>query len=276
MSQADTFSLSVQSAELPEFEAWHAEKRDAVEFLRSLPPDSVNLIVTDIAYESLEKYRAVGTTTRLKKSKASSNEWFPIFPNARIPELFHECFRVLKRNSHFYFFSDAETMFVAKPMGEQAGFTFWKPIVWDYGVIGMGYHYRARHQFILFFEKGKRRIRDLGVPDVLCHRRVLGGYPTEKPRPLLEELVTQSSDNREIVLDPFMGSGSTGMAALGLGRRFIGCDTSDGSLERACGDMGQFAPEGRWAVDNEAPERPPADGHVEPPGWKKLEDVETP
>ena len=40
------------------------------------------------AYESLEKHRAIGTTTRLKHSKSSSNDWFKIFPNARFGELF--------------------------------------------------------------------------------------------------------------------------------------------------------------------------------------------
>ncbi|WP_366944968.1 hypothetical protein, partial [uncultured Bradyrhizobium sp.] len=46
----------------------------------------------------------------------------------------------------------------AKPFGEQAGFKFWKPIVWDKVQIGMGYHYRCRYEFVLFFEKGKRRL----------------------------------------------------------------------------------------------------------------------
>ena len=59
------------------------------------------------------------------------------------------------------------TMFVAKPEAERAGFKFWKPLVWDKRTIGMGYHYRARCEFILFFEKGKRRLNDLGVADVL-------------------------------------------------------------------------------------------------------------
>ena len=68
----------------------------------------------------------MGTTTRLKHSKASSNDWFTVFPNARFGELFDEAFRVLKRNTHLYLFCDAETMFVAKPEAERAGFKFWK------------------------------------------------------------------------------------------------------------------------------------------------------
>src|SRR5215212_4895844 len=119
---------------------------DAVEWLRAQADESIDLIVTDPAYESLEKHRAIGTTTRLKHSKASSNDWFTIFPNDRFPELFAEVHRVLRRNSHFYLFCDQETMFVAKPLAEAAGFTFWKPIIWDKVSIGMGYHYRARYE----------------------------------------------------------------------------------------------------------------------------------
>lgn len=104
---------------------------DAVEWLRALPDASVDLVITDPAYESLEKHRAVGTTTRLKHSKSSSNDWFTIFPNSRFLELFREVHRVLRKDSHFYLFCDPETAFVAKPLAEQAGFKFWKPLVWD-------------------------------------------------------------------------------------------------------------------------------------------------
>src|SRR3569623_2019945 len=104
---------------------------DAVAWLRTLAPGSVDLVITDPPYESLEKHRAIGTTTRLKHSKASSNDWFTIFPNERFPELFAEIYRVLRNNSHFYLFCDPETMFVAKPMAEAAGFKFWKPLIWD-------------------------------------------------------------------------------------------------------------------------------------------------
>ena len=105
-------------------------KIDAVEWLSSLEDNSVDLVVTDPPYESLEKYRKQGTTTRLKKSEASSNEWFKIFPNERFKELFEQIYRVLKKNRHFYLFCDQETMFVAKPIAEEVGFKFWKPLVW--------------------------------------------------------------------------------------------------------------------------------------------------
>lgn len=211
---------------------------DAVTFLSSLPDESVNLAITDPAYESLEKHRAIGTTTRLKHSKSSSNDWFQIFPNARFPELFREFYRVLKRDSHLYLFCDQETMFVAKPIAEQAGFKFWKPLVWDKCKIGMGYHYRSRYEFILFFEKGKRKLHDLGIADIITHPRVHRGHPAEKPPEVSRVLITQSSEPGDLVVDPFLGSGSVGVAATSLGRRFAGSDLCDEAIRVARARLG--------------------------------------
>lgn len=200
---------------------------DAVDWLKTLEDNSIDLFITDPPYESLEKHRKIGTTTRLKQSKSSSNQWFDIFPNSRFHDLFKEIYRVMKKNSHFYLFCDQETMFIVKPIAESVGFKFWKPIVWDKQAIGMGYHYRARYEFILFFEKGKRKLNDLGVADVLEYKRVWKGYPTEKPVELLEILIKQSSNEGDIIADSFFGSGATFIAASNLSRNYIGCDIAD-------------------------------------------------
>lgn len=206
---------------------------DAVEWLLTLPEESLDLVITDPPYESLEKHRALGTTTRLKHSKSSSNDWFSVFPNHRLPELFSCVYRALRKNTHFYVFCDQETMFIAKPMAEAAGFRFWKPIVWDKRRIGMGYHYRSRYEFILFFEKGKRKLNDLAQPDIIECPRIFNGYPTEKPVQVSEVLVRQSSAIGGLVADPFMGSGSVGVAALSLDRHFAGTDICQTARELA-------------------------------------------
>ena len=199
---------------------------DAIEWLKSLSDESVDLLITDPPYESLEKHRSKGTTTRLTNSKSSSNQWFKIFPNDRFEELFAEIYRVLKKNSHFYLFCDPETMFHAKPIAEQVGFKFWKPIIWDKVKIGMGYHYRARYENILFFEKGKRKLNNLSIPDIIECPRIHRGYPTEKPVDVSKVLIEQSTCSGDIVADPFFGSCSVGVAAFETGRFFIGNDIS--------------------------------------------------
>jgi site-specific DNA-methyltransferase (adenine-specific) len=229
--------------------------QDAVSWLATLPGESVDLLITDPAYESLEKHRAIGTTTRLKHSKASSNDWFKIFPNARFGELFREIYRVLRKDTHFYLLCDAETMFIAKPEAEQAGFRFWKPLVWDKCTIGMGYHYRARYEFILFFEKGKRRLNDLGIPDIISVPRIRGGYPAEKPAEIADVLIRQSSQPGEVIVDPFMGSGSVGIAAAKLGRRFLGNDLNPEAVRIAAQRLREFG-EGRVPADIAAEPQP--------------------
>jgi site-specific DNA-methyltransferase (adenine-specific) len=214
-------------------EAAELSQLDAIDWLRNLPSESAHLVVTDPPYESLEKHRSVGTTTRLKQSKSSSNPWFRIFPNSRFPDLLAQIFRVLVRNAHFYLFTDPETAFIVKPLAEAVGFKFWKPLIWDKKTIGMGYHYRARYEMILFFEKGKRKLNNLGIADILTVPRVRGGYPAEKPPQVSETLILQSTSPGELVIDPFMGSGSTGVASLNLGRRYRGNDISGDAFNLA-------------------------------------------
>ncbi|MBC7978251.1 MAG: site-specific DNA-methyltransferase [Myxococcales bacterium] len=88
----------------------------------------------------------------------------------------------------------------------------------------MGYHYRARYECILFFEKGKRKLHNLGIADILEAPRISGGYPAEKPVVVSQTLITQSTEPGALVIDPFMGSGSVGVAAVTSGRMFAGND----------------------------------------------------
>lgn len=81
-------------------------KIDAIEFLKNIQDNSINCCITDLPYESLERHRSIGTTTRLKK------EWFDIFPNNQLEILLTHLYRILKNNSHLYMFCDAETMFL--------------------------------------------------------------------------------------------------------------------------------------------------------------------
>jgi site-specific DNA-methyltransferase (adenine-specific) len=212
-------------------------KEDAFLLLARLKPESINLCVTDPPYESLEKYRAVGTTTRLKHSQGSSNDWFQTIPNSRLPELLTGLWRVLADNSHCYLFCDDETSNLLWLANRELGaFKWWKRVVWNKVSMGMGYHYRAQTEFIVFLEKGHRNLTSRSIPDFLdpealsalvAQKKIYRGYPTEKPPEVSAVLIEQSTAPGEVVLDPFCGSGSVGVAAQTLGRRFIGADIAD-------------------------------------------------
>lgn len=212
-------------------QGWMIAHGDAIEVLERLEAESIDCIITDPPYESIEKHRAVGSTTRLKHSAKSSNDWFRVFPNARFPELMVQFWRVLKPGSHCYIFCDDETSDILRWIVYKMPFKWWKRLVWDKQVMGMGYHWRCQHEFIAFMEKGKRRLNDMRRRSILSHKRIHKGYPAEKPVELCEELVLNSTKPGEVVLDPFCGSSSTGVAALRNGREYIGIDASERAIE---------------------------------------------
>ncbi len=85
--------------------------------------------------------------------------------------------------------------------------------------------YAPKHEIIIFVNLG--RPLKYRHPDVLQFNRVSGSesvHPTQKPVDLLELLIRNSSEEGDMVLDPFMGSGSTMVAAAKLKRRYIGIE----------------------------------------------------
>lgn len=195
---------------------------DAIQGLKRLSTSSVDLIVTDPPYSSLEKHRSIGTTTRLKK------KWFDVVPNSYFPEFLAEMYRVLKKNTHAYIMCDEDTRDVLKPMCQAAGFTVQKTLVWHKMRRGMGYNYPASYEFILFLKKGKRKLNTNMVWDVISVHsiRSRSAYPTEKPIELMDVFITEGSCPGDLVLDPFMGSGATGVSAVKNRRLFYGMDSS--------------------------------------------------
>jgi len=228
----------------------------ALDGLRELDDETVDLVLTDPPYDTMEKWRDMGTTTRLKNSSMSSNEWFPTVDFEYLRKTFAECYRVLKRGTDCYVMCDEETGDALKPILTEIGFHMRKSLIWwkvgkeveincekcghllthinKPGVPGMGYPFRSQWEMILLARKGKRAMpEDRSVRNVLPIPWIKHGeaYPTEKPVPLCEILMQQSSGEGELVLDPFAGSGSCGEAAFNLRRNFLGFDVEQKALD---------------------------------------------
>lgn len=109
---------------------------DALKLVPYLPKGFVDLTVTDPPYESLERHRAIGTTTRLKKSKGSSSEWFNTIDNESLSTFFRELHVIHKWNTHLYCFVDSETehalLSCGNPYGNQTAAKASNPLT-DYG-----------------------------------------------------------------------------------------------------------------------------------------------
>jgi site-specific DNA-methyltransferase (adenine-specific) len=87
---------------------------------------------------------------------------------------------------------------------------------------------------------GEGRVWTLTGPK--AEEKALGRHPTQKPVALLERVLSASSSKGGLVLDPFCGSGTTGVAARRLGRRFLGFDTSRDYLKLAQARLLDAAP----------------------------------
>lgn len=186
---------------------------DAREFLASLSDESTDLGLTDPPYE-------------FDRGGLLFREWFPMLPDEAWPKIFTELYRVLAENAHAYVFADRRIRPIFEAAARAAGFRIHQALIWDKGSIGPGQGvWRPQHEFICFFSKGSRPGNSRSRGDVLRAARP-GGYPTEKPVAVLKQLIAQSSEHGELVLDPFCGSGNVGKAARELGRRALLCDVN--------------------------------------------------
>jgi site-specific DNA-methyltransferase (adenine-specific) len=92
----------------------------------------------------------------------------------------------------------------------------------------MGYHFRNRHEFIVMLDKGKnRKPKNLSLPDIFTVPMVKGGYPTQKPLGLINTFIEQFTEENELVVDPFFGSGTVPLSCQDFNRNFQGSDISD-------------------------------------------------
>lgn len=95
-------------------------------------------------------------------------------------------------------------------------------VVWDKDQLGMGQGFRNQHELCCHASKGVPAIHDHSVPNVLRHARADDQHhPSPKPIGLMEDLLRVVCPKGGVVLDPFAGGGTTGVAALRLGMRAV-------------------------------------------------------
>lgn len=188
---------------------------DCLELIKELPDASVDLIVTDPPY-------FLGMTHNGKKGAFFDLAICRPF----YEQLAKEYARVLKDTGEFYIFTDWR------------GYAFYYPIfsdvlplknllVWD-KISGAGNFYAYTHEFIMYGtmcnknKKGTNVWREKGFSSGARKTNGEKVHPTQKPVELIEKIILNSSEPGQLVLDTFMGSGTTGVACARTGRHFIG------------------------------------------------------
>ena len=113
-------------------------------------------------------------------------------------------------------------------------------VVWDKGSIGMGNGFRRQHELICHASRGVPNVYSRSVGDVItCGREEPVDHPSPKPIPLMHRLIAVVSEQDRLIVDPFMGSGSTLRAAKDLGRRAVGIELDERYCEIAARRLAQ-------------------------------------
>jgi site-specific DNA-methyltransferase (adenine-specific) len=118
-------------------------------------------------------------------------------------------------------------------------------VVWDKGGLGMGWHYRRNYEMILIAQKPGAKCHWFGGNDVGNVVRISGikptaqDHPTPKPVKLVNWSMQLHSQPGDLVVDPFMGGGTTLLSAKQLGRRAIGVELSEQYCEMAAKRLAQ-------------------------------------
>jgi site-specific DNA-methyltransferase (adenine-specific) len=204
---------------------------NALNVFKTIKDNSIDLIITDPPYKTTSRGSS-GTMGGYWKSKIAKSG--KIFTNNNISckDYMPELFRVLKDKSILYIMSNNKNLIEMLNEGIKVGFNFVKSLIWNKGNKICGKYYMGCYEYILLFRKGgDRPINDCGTPDILNisikkSKDIEGNnlHDTEKPKELWKVLIKNSSNEGDLVLDPFCGIANDGIACKELNRDFIGIE----------------------------------------------------
>ena len=200
---------------------------DCMDVLPELREESVHFVVCDPPYDCS---KSLITRKNAKDLDSNFGEWDKFFT-----DWVNEAYRVLVPDSGMVVFVPATRFETLMHYCEAAGFEYVQPWFWKKTsppvAIRRGLQWSVEHMIYVVKGKHKLRIENKGR----CHNWFAYASPkgkvrfhkTQKPVGLLMDIVRYVSDEGQTILDCFHGSGSTGEAALGLGRSYVGIERDD-------------------------------------------------
>jgi site-specific DNA-methyltransferase (adenine-specific) len=181
---------------------------DCLEFMKSLPDKCVDLVLTDPPYgigASSKKF--INGTSVTKKDYYADVCWDTETPKI---EYFNEIFRISKNQVIW-----GGNYFISKLKDTRCF------LIWDKTIHGNSY---ADCELAWTSFDQVARIKSINMVECTLDGRI---HPTQKPRKLFKWILENYSSDTDIIFDPFMGSGTTAVAAYQLGRRWFGCERSE-------------------------------------------------
>ena len=198
-------------------------KEDCIKGMSNLKDNSIDLIVTDPPY--LMDYK---TNRRKNKEHDFCKPIAGDDDENLIKNFIKESYRVLKDDSAMYVFCNSNRIDFFKKEIESAGFKIKNIIVWvknNWTAGDLKASFGKQYEFIILANKGRAFFNGKRLSDVWEFDRVVGKnqvHQNQKPIELIERMILKHSVPGGVVLDPFMGSGTTGVACLKNSREFIG------------------------------------------------------
>lgn len=201
---------------------------DCLEGLKQLDDESIDLIITDPPYKVMAKgcsgnFGGMFKKEINKKGKVFNNndieidDWLPILYNK------------LKNGKHIYIMTNNFNLINYLNKIEEYGFKFIKCLIWDKQNKIMGRFYMGQFEYIIFARKGEGvKINNCGdsdlisIPNKKLKKNGVNLHDTEKPVRLIDKLILNSSNKGDLVLEPFVGIGSTIISSIKNGRNYIG------------------------------------------------------
>jgi len=213
---------------------------DCLNILKTIPDNSVDLCVTDCPYK-IVKGGCTKTAFNIKDTGGILNKRGEVSSNVKEGKLFDyndikfsewlpELYRIMKPGTHTYIMINGRNLKDLQIDAEKAGFKFQQILIWDKGNAVVNRYYLNAFELILMLRKGPaKNINDMGTSNILRIPNIIGTkkHPTEKPVELMEIMIKNSSNEGDVVIDPFMGVGATGVACNNLNRKFIGIEIDE-------------------------------------------------
>lgn len=200
-----------------------------LKMIKDIPTKSVDLVVTDPPYKVISggKPRKKGQPSgMLSKNDGKIFKHNDIKPEIWIPEIY----RVLKEGTHCYIMTNTINLEKYLKICREIGFGLHNVLCWEKNNVTPSRWYMKNCEFTLFLRKGKAKtINNVGSKMIHQFNNIIGNktHPCEKPVELMRFYIANSSNEGDIVFDPFCGTGSTLVAAKELHRRWLGCEIDD-------------------------------------------------
>lgn len=210
------------------------KQTDMLQELQKIPKNSIDCLVTDPPYKIVQGGvtkplggmfgNVMGGVLNRQMKNVRTGGLFD-HNDIKFADWLCEVYRVLKPKSHAYIFCSGRRLNELTTEALKAGFIFQNLLVWKKQNVTPNKWYMNQCEFILMLRKGGAKpINNMGSTTCLEFLNPTGNktHPTEKPVDLLKHLILNSTNKGETVLDPFMGTGNTGIACIDTGRNFIG------------------------------------------------------